>query len=62
MIVKSSTNQYPAILIAFPDKQHLKASPCPASIRQLSSGILEMAHISEAASFTCPISLGGGWG
>ena len=40
--------------------QHFKISPWPASWRQLSRGVMNIAHIVGAALFPCPRYCGGG--
>ena len=52
--------QYPTILVLSPEIQHLKATPCPDSFSQLSSGVINISHMAGAALFPLPSPWGGG--
>ena len=42
--------------------KNLKAATCPDFLKQLSNGVLKMAHMAGAAPFTCPRPWGRGGG
>ena len=50
-IVGLLTKQYPVSLLVSPEMDHFKATPCPASLIQLSRGVLNMSHMVGAAPF-----------
>ena len=59
-MVVSSTNYQPNSLRVFPERKHFRSSPCPASIRKFSVGVLAIAQIAGDTMFICPSSFFGG--
>ena len=55
-----STKMYPTVVVVSPDINNLKAVPCPTFLRQLSSEVLTISHMSGAAPLHFTIQGGGG--